>query len=154
MSSLTRSSANTAQGSRFFVNIVDAVSGTGAASNVFDATGAKVAFVGRDPWTAATISPLAAASNPPGTVLLRDMGKTIRIAAQGATNHAAAVPVSMVLRKVQIVETDVVSAMGAANVPLNSFIGLNEGVSGNAANNFETFYIQLAPVCAYASVSL
>jgi hypothetical protein len=110
---------------------------------VYDATGAQVALVG-------TAQLLAASSGLPGAVLVRDMGKTVRIAAQGATAHAASVSVAQVLRKVQLVRATVDSEMGAANVPLSSFIGLNEGVSGNAANSFETFYIQLSPTSAWA----
>jgi hypothetical protein len=78
------------------------------------------------------------------------MGKTVRIASQGATAHAASVSIAQVLRKVQLVRATVDSDMPAANVALSSFIGLNEGVSGNAANSFETFYIQLSPSSVWA----
>lgn len=138
MSSATRSAANTEQGNRFFINVAAVTSAAGS-GHVYNATGAQVALVGT--------AQLAA---NPGAVLVRDMGKTIRIAAQGATAHAASVSVAQVLRKVQLVRATVDSEMGSANVPLSSFIGLNEGVSGNADNSFETFYIQLSPTSAWA----
>jgi hypothetical protein len=141
MSSATRSTANTEQGNRFFINVAAVSSGT--SGNVYDATGAPVALVG-------TVLTAVAA----GGVLVRDMGKTVRIASQGATAHANAVSIALVLRKVQLVRGGPVdSNMGDANVPLSSFIGLNEGVSGNAANSFETFYIQLSPTSVWASAS-
>jgi hypothetical protein len=139
MSSATRSAANTEQGNRFFINVAPVSSGAGG--QVYDATGAPVALVG-----AAALSSAVA-----GTVLVRDMGKTVRIASQGATAHAASVSVAQVLRKVQLVRVSVDSELGAANVPLSSFINLNEGVSGNATNGFETFYIQVSPTTVWAS---
>ena len=141
MSSATRSSANTEQGNRFFINVA-AVTAAAGSGNVYDATGAQVALVNT------ALSAVAA-----GGVLVRDMGKTVRIAAQGATAHAASVSVAQVLRKVQLVRGGPVdSNMGDANVALSSFIGLNEGVSGNAANSFETFYIQLSPASVWAAI--
>ena len=141
MSSATRSSANTEQGNRFFINVA-AVTAAAGSGHVYDATGAQVALVNT------ALSAVAA-----GGVLVRDMGKTVRIAAQGATAHAASVSVAQVLRKVQLVRGGPVdSNMGDANVALSSFIGLNEGVSGNAANSFETFYIQLSPASVWAAI--
>jgi len=142
MSSATRSAANTEQGNRFFINVSAVSSGAGS-GHVYDATGAQVALVG-------TAQLLSGSTGAAGAVLVRDMGKTVRIAAQGATAHAASVSVAQILRKVQLVRTSVDSDMGTANAPLSSFIGLNEGVSGNAANSFETFYIQLSPTSAWA----
>jgi hypothetical protein len=78
------------------------------------------------------------------------MGKTIRVAAQASTAHAASVPISMVLRKVQVVRAS--SLMGTANTPLSSFVGLNDGVDGAA---YDVFYIELSPVDGkWARVSL
>jgi len=143
MSSYARYSANTEQGNRFFTNITTATSAAGS-GHVFDATGAQVALVGTTQLNATA-----------GTVLLRDMGKTVRVAAQAAENHAASAKVGMVLRKVQIVRPVDASTMSATTTaPLSSFVGLNEGVSGNAANSFETFYIQVSPVTVWATVSL
>jgi hypothetical protein len=138
MSSATRSAANTEQGNRFFINVAAVTSAAGS-GNVYDATGAQVALVGTAQLNATA-----------GGVLVRDMGKTVRIASQGATAHAASVSIATVLRKVQLVRASVDSDMPGANVPLSSFIGLNEGVSGNAANSFETFYIQLSPSSVWA----
>jgi len=134
--------SNVNQGSAFYINVAAVSSGSG--NDVYDATGASVALV------STSLSSVAA-----GGVLVRDMGKTVRIAAQGATAHAASVSAALVLRKVQLVRGGPVdSNMDAANVPLSSFVGLNEGVSGNAANAFETFYIQLSPVSKWARLSL
>jgi hypothetical protein len=145
MSSSIRSRANLEQGNRFFTNIATATSAAGS-GHVYDITGAQVALVGTTQLNAGA-----------GTVLLRDMGRTIRIASQGATAHAASVPISQLLRKVQIVRggaavQSVMSATGTT--PLSNFVGLNEGVSGNAANSFETFYIQLSPASVWATVAL
>ena len=132
--------ANVNQGSAFYINVVAT-----AATDAYDATGAAAA------GSSVTGALTAAAA---GAVLVRDMGKTIRIAAQGATNHYGSVSVAQVLRKVQLVRATVDSDMPGANVPLSSFIGLNEGVSGTAANAFETFYIQLSPVSKWARLAL
>ena len=143
MSSVTRSAANIEQGNKFFTNIA-AVTAAAGSGNVYDATGAQVA-----------LSSTSLSSAAVGTVVVRDMGKTIRVAAQGADNHAASVKISMVLRKVQLVRATVASTMSATTtVPLSTFVGLNDGVSGNAANSFETFYIQVSPVTVWATVSL
>lgn len=139
MSSVIRSSANIEQGNRFYTNIATATSGAGT-GNVYDATGAQVALVGT-----------AALNATVGTLLLRDMGKTVRVAAQASTAHAASVPVSMILRKVQRVQTSIDSTLSSTTtLPLASFSDVNEGVSGNAANGYETFYIQLSPVSIWA----
>lgn len=122
----TRGLANVRQGSAFYVNIV-----TVTTADSFDATG--------------TVLSAAACSGAAGTVLLRDMGKTVRVAAQSNTSHVASAPISLVLRKVQLVRSAVASAMSATTTaPLSSFVGLNEGVSG-AAGVFDTFYIELSP---------
>ena len=135
---MSRSLANVRQGSAFYVNIVAV---TLADTYLADGTAA----------TGTNFGALGAA----GTVLLRDMGKTVRVAAQSNTSHIASAPISLVLRKVQIVRPVVASTMSATTTaPLSSFVGLNEGVSGNAANSFETFYIQVSPVTVWATVAL
>lgn len=156
--SCTRSSANLIQGSRFFINVAAVNSDPASAtttSDAYDVTGAEIALPGR----AAAAQWAAATTGAPGTVRVRDMGKTVRIASQGATAHAAgtgpgttvnALLISLVLRKVQIVDTTVTSVMGAADVPLSNFIGLNEGVGGTIP---DTIYIQLSPASKWASVS-
>ena len=127
----SRSFASVNQGSAFYVNIVavtaaDSLDSTGAAANV------------------------AACSGAAGTVLVRDMGRTVRIASQGATSHVASAPINLVLRKVQIVSG--ASVMGAANVPLSNFVGLNDGVNGA---DYGVFYVRLCPGDAkWARISL
>lgn len=132
--------ASVRQGSAFYINVA-----TTAAGDAYDATGAAATL------SSATTGVAGAA----GAVLVRDMGKTVRIAAQGATAHVASASVALVLRKVQLVRGGPVdSNMGDANVPLSSFVGLNEGVAGEAANGFETFFIQLSPASKWARLSL
>jgi hypothetical protein len=133
--------SNVNQGSAFYINVVAT-----AATDAYDATGAAAAA------SSSTVALTAAAA---GSVLVRDMGKTVRIAAHGATSHYGSVSVALVLRKVQLVRGGPVdSNMGDANVPLSSFVGLNEGVAGTAANSFETFFIQLSPASKWARLSL
>lgn len=119
--------ANVRQGSAFYVNIA-----TVATTDALDATG-----------TTAANTHLG--SGAAGTVLLRDMGKTVRVAAQASTNHVTNAPVSMILRKVQLVKNS--STMSATTTaPLSSFVAVNDGVGGEVANGFDTFFIQLCPV--------
>lgn len=134
--------ASVRQGSAFYINVA-----TVAAADAYDATGAAAA--------ASTATAFLTSAGAAGGVLVRDMGKTVRIASQGATNHYGSVSVALVLRKVQIVRGGTVdSNMGDANVPLSSFVGLNEGVNGTEANSFDTFFIQLSPVGKWARLSL
>jgi hypothetical protein len=126
----SRSFSTVRQGSAFYINVA-----TTSASDSYTATGAAADF--------------AAAAGNAGQVLVRDMGKTVRIASQGATAHVANASVALVLRKVQLVRD--ASVMGSANVPLNSFVGLNDGV---LADPYGVFYIQLSPVGKWARLSL
>jgi hypothetical protein len=122
--SSSRALANVRQGSAFYVNIV-----TVTAADSYDATG--------------VVANVAHCAGNAGTVLLRDMGKTVRVAAQSNTNHVASAPISLVLRKVQVVRpTDASSMSATTTAPLSSFVGLNDGVGGTA---YDVFYIELCP---------
>lgn len=126
-----RSYATTNQGSAFYVNI-----NTVLPTNALDETGAAIS------------PPLTRLSGGPGSILLRDMGRTIRVST-ASSNYAATPSVNLVLRKVQIVEqSPIASSMPGNNAPINNFVGFNEGVGSDA------FYIQLSPVSLFARINM
>jgi hypothetical protein len=130
MSSISRSPQNTSQGDAYFVNITPFL----AQHHALDASGQAIPIVGIN-----YSSPYAS-----GAMLLRDMGKTIRV--PGQTLDATWVG-PRVLRKVQYI-----GQSNTRNFPVtNGFTDVNEGVSGVADSNngplptgFATFYIDLA----------
>jgi hypothetical protein len=100
------------QGSAFYVNISNVTY-----ANALDENGS-------------VISPnITTLNGSTGSVLLRDMGRTVRIS--DPTKYVGA---NLVLRKVQIVENTI-----------NNFGGLNEGAA---------FYIMLSPVSQFARINM
>ena len=105
------------QGSAFYVNISNVTY-----ANALDETGS-------------VISPnITTLNGSTGSVLLRDMGRTVRIS--DPTKYVGA---NLVLRKVQIVEQP------GSNTTINNFGGLNEGAA---------FYIMLSPVSQFARINM
>jgi len=137
MSSTVRATSSVRQGNGYFTNIA-----TVATTDLLDATGAAATVGGPAGWQTGTI----------GTVVLRDMGKTVRVPAtsNGYGNY------QRILRKVQRVDP---SAQTSTAFPVtNGFVGFNEGVggsadagSGNNPSGFETFYIEIGATNAAAS---
>jgi hypothetical protein len=138
MSSTVRATSSVRQGNTYFTNIA-----TVATTDLLDATGATTVVVNNaGAWQTGTI----------GTVVLRDLGKTVRVPAtsNGSGNY------QRILRKVQRVD---VGAQTSTAFPVsNGFVGFNEGVggaadagSGNNPSGFETFYIQIGATTAAAS---
>jgi hypothetical protein len=136
---------NTSQGNAFFINLT----AFWARQHTLDASGNVVEVPGVKYWN----SPGNSYAYPSGSVLLRDLGKTIRV--PGQTLNAAYSGRLRTLRKVQLV--------GQANqvgFPVsNGFNGYNEGVSGaqdtsNAVlpSGYATFYIDLNNQNDYANV--
>ena len=128
MSSVTRGLKNTEQGNAYFINITNVTRYQLRDENglPYTSTNNYPKGVGHGPWAA-------------GELVLRDLGKTIRIPGNGNQTTAAGNN-QRVLRKVQRLD---VNAM--TELPTN-FVGLNEGVggdSGDGAAGFETFYIEL-----------
>ena len=121
-----RSPSNTRQGNSFFINIGDVVNGT----NTFTEAGAAV-----------FIPSFGTATATAGTLVLRDMGKTVRVPATSNGNNT----VQRILRKVQRFDG---SAATTATWPVtNGFVGFNGGVGGATADSvagFETFYIEIS----------
>jgi hypothetical protein len=129
MSSLCRDLSATKQGNEFFINIVAVIPGT----HTFNASGAAVAVTGLEGSQAA------------GALILRDMGKTVRVPANSNGNSTS----QRILRKVQRFDGN---AATTASWPVtNGFVGFNEGVGGANSDNvagFETFYIEVSGVGA------
>jgi hypothetical protein len=145
MSSVARAPQNTSQGDAFFVNLTSFV----PSASTLDASGNPVEVAGID-YTQ---------TYAPGSLFLRDMGKTIRV--PGQTIDAVWTGRLRTLRKVQVV--------GQANqvgFPVtNYFINYNEGVSGSPdvfqgalPSGYATFYVDLAgqndPVVRFARLSV
>jgi len=145
MSSVARAPQNTSQGDAFFVNLTSFV----PSQSTLDASGNAVEVAGIDYQT----------TYAPGSLFLRDMGKTIRV--PGQTIDAVWTGRLRTLRKVQVV--------GQANqvgFPVtNHFINYNEGVSGSQdvfqgtlPSGYATFYVDLAgqqdPVVRFARLSV
>jgi hypothetical protein len=122
-----RKSSSTRQGNSFFINIGTVVNGT----NTFTETGAAV-FI-----PSLNVGAGAAA----GTLVLRDMGKTVRVPGTSNGNNT----VQRILRKVQ--RFDGPAATTASWPVTNGFVGFNDGVGGATADavaGFETFYIEIS----------
>jgi len=129
MSSLTRDVAAAKQGNNYFINVVEVIPGT----HTFDVTGAAAPVTGLQGHQAA------------GALILRDMGKTVRV--PGTYNSGT--NTQRILRKVQRFDG---SAASTASWPVtNGFVGFNDGVGGAAADSvagYETFYIEVSGVGA------
>ncbi len=138
MSSVNRGLKNTEQGNAYFINMI------ATTSNDFrDMTGAPL-----DPLP----SGVGNGTFSQGAIMLRDLGKTVRIPGNRSTSNNNQ---QRILRLVQRVD---VAAQSLVNS--DSFINYNEGVGGKAddgINGFETFYIDLigtgAPKWVRISVS-
>jgi len=115
--------ASTTQGSSFFINVASINNGT----DTLDATGAAVVIAGM-PGTFAA-----------GALVVRSLGKTVRVPGQGNGNSTA----QRILRKVQRFDP---GADTAASWPVtNGFVGFNDGVGGidsGVVGGYETFYIE------------
>ena len=129
MSSAVRATSNVAQGNAFFINVA-----TLAAADILNAAGSTATFTG----SAALTGALA------GSVVLRDLGKTVRIPGYAPVTG---VTTQRILRKVQRVNTGAMTPL-VNGVPA-SFVNFNEGVGGttdSGLSGFETFFIEISPV--------
>jgi len=134
MSAAARGLSTTVQGNSFFINITSFTPGVDS----LDATGAVTAVTGLQGVQAA------------GALVLRDMGRTIRVP---GGQSASASNVQRVLRKVQRFDA---GALTAGPFPVtNGFVGFNEGVGGAADGastvGYETFFIEVTPESANAT---
>lgn len=123
--SAARSLRSTVQGNSFFINITAFTPGVDS----LDATGTAVAVAGLQGAQAA------------GALVLRDMGKTVRVPATSSSGST-----QRILRKVQRFDG---GADTTGTFPVtNGFVGFNEGVGGAAdsstATGYETFYVELS----------
>lgn len=129
MSSINRGPKNTEQGNAYFINILATSSGdfrdsTGTTLNplpqgIINATGGDGIFSA-------------------GGLMLRDLGKTIRIPGNSSTSSGN---YQRTLRLVQRVAPECQTAVNTG-----SFVNFNEGVGGKSAdgiNGYDTFYIEL-----------
>ena len=123
--------ANTLQGNAFYINIDTIVNGAGG--DAFDSNGTAVAVTGLP------------ASNALGTLVVRDLGKTVRVPGTSSGSGSGS---QRILRKVQ--RFDNVAATTGTFPVTNGFVGFNEGVGGAAdsgsgalPSGFQTFYIDL-----------
>lgn len=115
--------ASTTQGSSFFINVAAVQTGV----DTLDATGASVTPAGMSGSYAA------------GALVVRSLGKTIRVPAQGNGNNTA----QRILRKVQ--RFDPTCDTTATWPVTNGFVGFNDGVGGadnGVVSGYETFYIE------------
>ena len=124
--------ANTPQGSKFFVNIGSVTVNV----DTFDSTGAVTSPTGF-PSGAQTI----------GQLVVRDMGKTVRVPATSNGNNTT----QRILRKVQRIDS--IASTDATWPVTNGFVGFNAGVGGAAdsgsgtnPSGFQTFYIEVGGV--------
>jgi len=120
-----RGLSNTLQGNSFFINITSFTPGVDS----LDATGTATAVTGLQGVQEA------------GALVLRDMGKTVRVPATSSSGTT-----QRILRKVQRFDGGA-DTTGAFPVT-NGFVGFNEGVGGAAdsasAGGYETFYVELS----------
>jgi hypothetical protein len=123
MSSVVRSPSTVNQGVAYLINVGTVANGT----NTFDSTGATVTVVG------------LAASSAAGTLVVRDLGKTVRVP---ATSNGSSTN-QRLLRKVQRVDGG--AATDATWPVTNGFVGFNEGVGGSTSD-YASFYIELGGV--------
>jgi hypothetical protein len=120
-----------AQGNAFFINIVAITT-----ADLLDVNGSTTSVTGPAGWQ-------SGGGAAAGQVVLRDLGKTVRIPATNAYGSY-----QRMLRKVQKVDTP---ALTSSAFPVtNGFVGFNEGVGGSAdagsgtnPSGFETFYIEI-----------
>lgn len=138
MSSSIRGTSSVAQGNAFFINIA-----TLALTDMLKADGSTATVAGKAGKATGAFDGGAA-----GSVVLRDMGKTVRIPGQ---SFASTNVIQRVLRKVQYVDNLAMSGL-TAGVPTNGFINYNEGVGGGTADadltGFQSFYIEITPITA------
>jgi len=130
MSSAVRATSNVAQGNAFFINVA-----TLAAADLLNASGSSATFTG----SAALTNALA------GSVVLRDMGKTVRIPGYAPVTG---VTTQRILRKVQWVNPTVPPTALVNGRPA-SFVNYNEGVGGtpdSGLSGFQSFFIEVSPV--------
>ena len=129
MSSAIRSTSSVSQGNAFFINVAVL-----ADTDFLTANGVKANFTGA--------ADIASAGSGAGGVVLRDMGKTVRIPATNPTGSY-----QRVLRKVQYVDTRYLTPL-VAGAPAN-FINYNEGVGGTpdaGLTGFQSFFIEITAV--------
>ena len=136
MSSIQRASSSVSQGNAYYVNVAVVTDASGS-SDFLNIDGSGFAPKGL------RSAPNAAGVYQPGSVVVRDLGKTIRVPAQagpgiGSSNQ------QQILRKVQ--RFDAGAATGATWPVSNGFTGFNDGVGGGVdtpSTGFESFYISL-----------
>jgi len=130
MSSSIRATSNVAQGNAFFINVAAL-----AATDLLTANGTAATFNGS--------ANIVTAGGSVGGVVLRDMGKTVRIPATNATGLY-----QRVLRKVQFVDPGALTPL-VNGVPANGFVNYNEGVGGaldSGLTGFQSFFIEISAV--------
>jgi hypothetical protein len=115
MPSIGSSVANTRQGAKFFVVVVQALT-----EDILTATGATLT-------SANLLARLA-----PGAVL-RDLGTTVRIPANLQTGTT-----QETLREVQLIDPSALSALATGGIA--NFVNFNEGVGG-----LPSFYVRILP---------
>ena len=123
--SVLRMVANTERATQGYVNII--ALGATTSADTFDATGATVTVVG------------LGASSSSGTLVVRDLGKTVRV--PGTSNGSSSY--QRILRKVQRVDAN--AATEATWPVTNGFVGFNDGVGGSTAD-YASFYIEMGGV--------
>ena len=129
MTSVLRSTDNVKQGSAFYINILRVSDWMirdekGESLNGSDYINWPVGFPRDQGW-------------PPGSLVLRDMGKTIRLPVQGLKSKNDC---QRILRKVQYID----NTASTVPVPPPNYVNYNEGVAGNSKGNFISFYIELS----------
>ncbi len=126
--------ASTNQGSSFFINVASVQTGV----DTLDATGTAITPAGMSGAYAA------------GALVVRSLGKTIRVPAQGSTGTS-----QRILRKVQRFDPTCDTTVSAFPVT-NGFVGFNEGVGGadnGVVSGYETFYIEASGGIASGAVA-
>ena len=151
MSSVNRGPKNTEQGNAFFINIA-----TLCGADFKDEKG--VGYIGAGTGYANMSSVLRDADTAnPGYMVVRDLGKTVRLSAPIATD-ASHNNQQRILRLVQRVDWGAATATDETGVA-----GANNGVGGELnkdINGYETFYIELSPTgsssgkCVWARLAM
>jgi hypothetical protein len=127
--SVLRTTANTERAVQGYINIV--ALGSTTTADTFDATGAII--------TGGAITDSAAA----GAVLVRDMGKTVRVPQLGNVVNTSGTTKYRVLRKVQLVHAASMDVASTNNGNSNTDGVINTAGSSNKLLAGGTFYIEL-----------
>ena len=130
MSSVLRSTANTERAVQGYVNIAALGTQAGTTCDAFDATGARLTTTLFD-------------SAVVGSVLVRDMGKTVRVPQLGSVVNTAGTTKYRVLRKVQLVHSPSMDVASTNSGNSNTDGVINTAGSSNLLLAGGTFYIEL-----------